>query len=404
MTNCPVSGLPVTEKEHWSFKHRQGNYIRKYSLIGTDILHVQEIATHLIVPDRLYPEDFQSLITEQNLAGTPLSLLMDCAPVSDLSRSCKKEFTSLLLAQDSPITLIVLYNVSPAVRLQFEMLQSLENTQRPLILAATYEEAVRSILDSKSGAASSSSEPGPQGFEKEFLAEMAAMLLQKRFNRQLSFPPEESSASPYFKMLELMRRELKAIEKEHQHELERIEQKFRTLLASKNSLLDAQVEQSRQIEKQHKEREAALLSQIDAQKLENSRISTVIAEKNVSLRSICGLLQNLDLDPAVKEQLSSRCSALFETASTASLVNTELTETDSAFLSKLQKRHPDLNQRELRIGLLIKLDYHSRDIAKTLGLSTRGIESIRYRLHKKVGLDKHLSLKTYLTDLATEQA
>ena len=80
-----------------------------------------------------------------------------------------------------------------------------------------------------------------------------------------------------------------------------------------------------------------------------------------------------------------------------------MTETDSAFISKLQKRHPDLNQRELRISLLIKLDYHSQEIARTLGLSTRGIESIRYRLHKKIGLSKHQSLKTYFTDVSTER-
>lgn len=93
---------------------------------------------------------------------------------------------------------------------------------------------------------------------------------------------------------------------------------------------------------------------------------------------------------------------MFENSSAANLLNTELTETDSTFISKLQKKHPDLNQRELRISLLIKLDYHSREIARTLGLSTRGIESVRYRLHKKIGLNKHQSLKKYLTDLSAK--
>jgi len=114
------------------------------------------------------------------------------------------------------------------------------------------------------------------------------------------------------------------------------------------------------------------------------------------------LIETLDLDPASSEKISESFAGLFDTSDKAALVNTELTETDSVFLSKLQKKHPNLNQRELRISLLIKLDYHSRDIARSLGLSTRGIESIRYRLHKKVGLDKHHSLKTYLMNMAAE--
>jgi DNA-binding CsgD family transcriptional regulator len=82
-------------------------------------------------------------------------------------------------------------------------------------------------------------------------------------------------------------------------------------------------------------------------------------------------------------------------------LNIELTTTDSEFLSKLQRKHPNLNQRELRICLLIKLNYNTRDIARSVGISTRGMESIRYRMHKKIGLTKHQSLKGYLTDLAT---
>lgn len=409
MTHCPVSGLPITEKEHWSFEHRQGNYIRKYSLIGTDILHVQEIADHSITPEQLYAEDFNSLITEENLAGNPLYLLMDCSPVASISRSYKKEFANLLLDQDSPFRLIVLYNIKPSVRLHFEMLQALEAAARPVILAETYNDAVTSILEFKSGAITgSSSEPKPESLEepalkREFLAETAEMLLHKQFDRPLFLPPEGHPAHPYFLMLELIRQDLKALTKEHQQTVERIEQEFRTLLASKNSLLDSQVKLNKKNEQRFKEQEAAWLSRIAAQELETTRISTANAEKNVALRSLCDLLENLEVDPSVREQLSGYCIPLFENSSKANLLNTELTETDSAFISKLQKRHPDLNQRELRISLLIKLDYHSRDIARTLGLSTRGIESIRYRLHKKIGLDKHRSLKTYFTDLATGQ-
>jgi len=51
---------------------------------------------------------------------------------------------------------------------------------------------------------------------------------------------------------------------------------------------------------------------------------------------------------------------------------------------------------------MVKLNYDTREIARSIGISTRGMESIRYRMHRKLGLDKHKSIKTYLSELASE--
>lgn len=404
MTQCPASGLSVTEKDHWSFEHRQGNYTRKYSLIGNDIIHVQELANHGIAPEHLYAADFSSLVAEENLTGNPVFVLMDCAPVATLKFLYKREFTNLLTAQEFDLRLIVLYNIQPSVRLEFEMLQSLATDKLPVILSGSYEEGIHSILDFKSGkSAGTKAEAGTdKAFRDAFLDEVSRMLMLGQFDEQGIVPPENHASYPYFRILDMMRRDMKSLEDEHQQNLERIEQEFRVLLASKNSLLDEQVELGKKSEQRFREEEAALLSRIATQEIEATRISTANAEKNAALRSLCEMIETLDLDPASREKVSTQCAALFETSEKAALVNTELTETDSVFLSRLQKTHPNLNQRELRISLMIKLDYHSRDIARSLGLSTRGIESIRYRLHKKIGLDKHNSLKTYLANLAAE--
>lgn len=404
MTQCPVSGLSVTEKDHWSFTHRIGNYTRKYSLIGNDIIHVQEMADSAIAPEHLYAADFSSLVAEENLSGNPVFILMDCQPVSDLKFSYKREFTNLLTSQEFDLRLIVLYNIQPAVRLQFEMLQSLSTEQLPVILSDSYQEAVTSILDFKSGKGTTAKAAAGTGsaFRSAFLTEVSRMLMLQQFDSRETLPPEDDPSYPYFEILDIMRRDLQALDAEHQQNIERIEQEFRVLLASKNALLDEQAEQSKKNEQRFKDEEAALLSRIATQEIEATRISTANAEKNAALRNLCELIETLDIDSPSREKISAQCSMLFETSDQAALVNTELTETDSVFLSRLQKTHPNLNQRELRISLMIKLDYHSRDIARSLGLSTRGIESIRYRLHKKIGLDKHNSLKTYLTTLAAE--
>ncbi|MGC8775564.1 MAG: helix-turn-helix transcriptional regulator [Chlorobaculum sp.] len=404
MTQCPVSGLSVTEKEHWSFENRQGNYTRKYSLIGNDIIHVQELASQGIIPDHLYSADFTSLIGEENLTGKPVFIMIDCEPIIDLKFSYKREFTNLVTAQESDLRLIVLYNIKPSVRLQLEMLQSLATEKLPVMLCESYKEAVTSILDFKSGNVSSTKPDAgtDKAFRNAFLAEVSRILMLRQFSQLEIFPPENHASYPYFEILDMMRRDLQALEEEHQQSIERIEQEFRVLLASKNSLLDEQIEVCKRSEQRFKAEESALLSRIAAQEIEATRISTANAEKNAALRTLCEMIEKINIDPAAMEKISAQCATLFETSDQAAMINTELTETDSVFLSKLQKKHPNLNQRELRISLMIKLDYHSRDIARSLGLSTRGIESIRYRLHKKIGLDKHNSLKTYLTNLATE--
>ncbi|NTW54854.1 MAG: hypothetical protein HGB15_08900 [Chlorobaculum sp.] len=404
MTQCPASGLSVTEKDHWSFEHRQGNYTRKYSLIGNDIIHMQELAEHGIVPGHLYSADFGSLVAEENLTGKPVFILMDCAPITDFEFSYKKEFTNLLTTQEFNLRLIVIYNIQPSVRLQYEMLQSLATETLPVILCGTYAEGVNAILDFKAGkgAGSTPAAGSDQAYRNAFLTEASRILMLRQFDAQAAPPPEHHPVYPYFEILEAMRRDMYALEEEHQHNIDRIEREFRVLLAGKNSLLDEQVEQGKKNEQRFREEEAALLSRIASQEIEATRISTANAEKNAALRSLYEMIEKLELDPESRESITAQCASLFETSDQAALVNTELTETDSVFLSKLQKKHPNLNQRELRISLMIKLDYHSRDIARSLGLSTRGIESIRYRLHKKVGLDKHNSLKTYLTNLAAE--
>ncbi|MEI8102299.1 MAG: hypothetical protein WCG61_02095 [Chlorobium sp.] len=136
------------------------------------------------------------------------------------------------------------------------------------------------------------------------------------------------------------------------------------------------------------------------QDLELTRVSTAIAEKTSSLRNLLDQIHALEIDSNVKRAMTDSCLSLIETETIEKRLNMELTESDSVFLSKLQKKHANLNQRELRISLLVKLNYDTREIGRSVGISTRGMESIRYRMHKKLGLGKHQSIKTYLSELA----
>jgi DNA-binding CsgD family transcriptional regulator len=407
MKHCPITGLPVTEKSHWTIEHQKGDYTKKISLIGTDILHAEIQAEHDVTLEHVYQSDVLEVVREQNLSGKPLYIIIDCSHVIDFRYSYKREFTNLIYSLSPDFRMMVLYNSHPDARLQLEMFQSLVPQHMPFILADSYQDALTAVLNVKTGKVLEENHRDRKTehelfLKKEFLASIARMLWLKMFDQHIYLPPEDHMTYPYFKVIDFMQRDLKAMELEHEGNTEQIMQECRARLTQQTTALKAQIELNKKNSQQFKEEKTTLLSRISSESLESTRISTAASEKTATLTALCGLVDDLDIDPGLKQTLSTYCVNLVETGKREKHLKTELTEADSAFISKLQKKHPNLSQRELRISLLIKLDYNSRDIARTMGLSVRGIESIRYRLHKKTGLDKHRSLKTYLSELSLE--
>ncbi len=164
--------------------------------------------------------------------------------------------------------------------------------------------------------------------------------------------------------------------------------------------MTTKIEQSKKSVQELEKEINALRTRLATQDMELTRVSTAIAEKTTSLRNLLEQIRALDINADLKKAMTDSCLNLIETETIEKRLNIEMTESDSHFLSKLQKKHPNLNQRELRISLLVKLNYDTIEIANSVGISTRGMESIRYRMHKKLGLDKHQSIKTYLSDLS----
>ncbi len=147
---------------------------------------------------------------------------------------------------------------------------------------------------------------------------------------------------------------------------------------------------------------AVLTGRIANQDIELTKASKIITAKTKGLRDLLDKVETLEIDPHVKKVMSNSCLSLIETKVTEKLLDIEMSESDSLILSTLRKRFPALTQRELKICLLIKLNYDTTEIARSKGLSKRGMESIRYRLHSKLGLKKHQSIKNFLLELLTD--
>jgi DNA-binding CsgD family transcriptional regulator len=65
------------------------------------------------------------------------------------------------------------------------------------------------------------------------------------------------------------------------------------------------------------------------------------------------------------------------------------------FLKKLAEQFPWLNKNERKLCIYIKMGLLTKEIAPLMNLSTRGVEMMRYRMRKKMGLGRENDLEIY---------
>lgn len=75
------------------------------------------------------------------------------------------------------------------------------------------------------------------------------------------------------------------------------------------------------------------------------------------------------------------------------------TTINQSFYNKLKTEHPQLSQTDQKICALVKLNFPSKDMAKLLGISVESVHTSRYRLRKKLGLDRKSNLEEFINQI-----
>ncbi|ASQ91180.1 hypothetical protein CHL67_09875 [Prosthecochloris sp. GSB1] len=401
MKNCPVSDLPITEKPHWQVEHAREGYSTKFTLVGPDIIHGQIITDHDVTMDFIDHGLFQTVISESDQKGKPIFMLHNLNHVKKISFLYKKDLINILYNSGPVFKLLVVYNIGPEIRSVIETFAAIAPEESNVMLADSYRDGLRLIMNAKKGlpeTPDNGKEKNPQylAHKKEFLAALARMNWLNLLSHPITMPEPDEPVYPFFKALEALQQDLREKEQLHRLEIQQLVEEYNRKITEKNILLNAQESLNKKIEQQLEKQKTALTAQIAAKDMELTRVSTIIGEKKSKIEKICGLISGLDVEPETKKQLNTSCRELVETSLFEKHVDHEITSGDSEFLSKLQRRHSALNQRDLRIALLIRRNYNTAEIARSIGITTRGVESIRYRMHKKLGLSKHESIKQYL--------
>jgi DNA-binding CsgD family transcriptional regulator len=117
----------------------------------------------------------------------------------------------------------------------------------------------------------------------------------------------------------------------------------------------------------------------DLEKLKNSSSDELLKDK------ITSLITKIDKDIDHKKQWE-----VFETA---------FDEVHEDFLSRLKEQYPNLTPKELKLCAYLRMNISTKEIAPLMNISVRGVEICRYRVRKKLNIDRDQNLTRMIIDL-----
>ncbi|MCH4822278.1 histidine kinase [Gramella lutea] len=147
-------------------------------------------------------------------------------------------------------------------------------------------------------------------------------------------------------------------------------------------------------------------------KLQNEKLEQDMANKNRELAvSTMSLIKKNEFLTSIKEKLqnsgdSSKVSSVIKT------IDKDISEEDNwkffkkafnsadkDFFKKIKARHPELTSNDLKLCAYLRLNLSSKEIAPLLNISVKSVEIKRYRLRKKMDLDRETNLTEYILAL-----
>lgn len=130
-----------------------------------------------------------------------------------------------------------------------------------------------------------------------------------------------------------------------------------------------------------------------------------LIRKNEFLGKIRSDLQNLKKvtkDETVSEKIVSVISRInkdIDHNKQREVFENAFDEAHEEFLNRLKSKYPSLTPAELRMCAYLKMNISTKEIAPLMNISVRGVEICRYRIRKKLGIDRATNLTSLLLDL-----
>tara|TARA_B100000929_G_C15438017_1_gene397047 strand:- start:560 stop:1036 length:477 start_codon:yes stop_codon:yes gene_type:complete len=146
--------------------------------------------------------------------------------------------------------------------------------------------------------------------------------------------------------------------------------------------------------------------------LRNEKLEQDMANKNRELAvSTMSLIKKNEFLTSIKEKLKNSG----DTAKVKSVIKTidkdiseednwkffkkAFSNADKDFFKKVKAKHPELTSNDLKLCAYLRLNLSSKEIAPLLNISVKSVEIKRYRLRKKMELDREVNLTDYILSL-----
>ena len=181
----------------------------------------------------------------------------------------------------------------------------------------------------------------------------------------------------------------------------RKQKRFERELAYKNELelKEEKLENNKRLAELEKKQ---LKDQLDSKRRELATYAASMAKKEEILNQLESEIN--------KEEIKNEHSKLYDrlnkfkenqshSADDWKLFERNFNEVHDDFFKKLQEQFPELTPKDLKLCAYLKMNLSSKEIAPLIGITYRSVELHRYRLRKKLDLDKKENLVKFLLSI-----
>ncbi len=198
--------------------------------------------------------------------------------------------------------------------------------------------------------------------------------------------------------------ETRKLKKEAELEAE----KLRKEAEVENQRLKAEAQEKARQQQQEADTKLELLkreklqNEIEFKNKELAMSTMILLQKNETIKAIRGEIEQAEKnikDPVAKKELKKVVSLLRSDDRMEDDWNNFSIHFDQAhhqFLKRIKEAYPKLTPKDQKLCAYLRMNLSTKEIAPLLKISVRGVEISRYRLRKKIGLDKKHNLNEFM--------
>jgi len=182
---------------------------------------------------------------------------------------------------------------------------------------------------------------------------------------------------------------------------ETIEQR-RLYLEKESKIRQEQHELEKEIEKLKSDKLQIKILAKDKELVNNS---LQVVKKNKTLNAIISKLKDIDtniLDDLTKSEFNKLHKSIVKEVNTDKSwkdLEKHIKNVHFDFLKRLKEKYPTISPRELDLSTYLLMNMSTKEIAEIMNISNGGVELARYRLRKKIGLNKKENLIGFLMSI-----